>query len=115
MFEKFKFRKFNPTQDVAIYANTMLSQVMDMAPADSTCIATMARVGNNYLSSLEIASSSGQFRAESKAQDPMVCIDILDERIKQRIKDWKNNRNDNSSNGSDWFFPDLFSREPSYA
>jgi len=35
MFEKFKFRKFNPTEDVILYANTMLAQVMDMAPADS--------------------------------------------------------------------------------
>lgn len=114
MFEKFQFRKFNPTEDLILYSNTMLSQVMDMAPADSTCMATMVKVGNNYLSSINIASSSGHFKAEAKSQDPQVCIDILDERIKLRIKEWQNNRH-NKDNDNNWFFPNLFPREPKYA
>jgi hypothetical protein len=114
MFEKFHFRKFNPTEDIILYANTMLAQVMELAPADSICHATMVRVGNNYLSHIEIASSSGVFTADSKAQNPRVGVDILDERIRQRIKDWQNNRNDND-NSNDWFFPGFFSGEPGFA
>jgi hypothetical protein len=113
MFEKFKFRKFDPPQDIILYANTMLSQVMDMAPADSACVATMVKVGNNYLSSINIASSSGHFKAESKAQDPRICIDILDERIKLRIKEWQNNRN-SKNNENNWISPNVFS-QPKYA
>jgi hypothetical protein len=112
MFEKFKFRKFNPTEDVVHYANTMLAQVMDLAPADSTCTATMVKAGNNYLSSISIASTSGHFKADSQAQDPRICIDILNERIKLRIKEWQKNRHDKSDDY--WVFPNIFST-PKYA
>jgi ribosome-associated translation inhibitor RaiA len=114
MFEKFRFRKFNPTEDIILYANTMLAQVMELAPADSTCHATMVRVGNNYLARIEIVSGNGILTADSKSQDPRVGVDILDERIRQRIKDWQNKRNDNN-NSNDWFFPGFFSGEPGFA
>lgn len=92
MFEKFKFRKFNPDQETIIYANTMLSQVMDLAPDNSNCYASLAKIGNNYTAWIEITSPAGHFSAEAKADDPRLAVDILDDRIKLKIKKWKDSR-----------------------
>jgi ribosome-associated translation inhibitor RaiA len=92
MFEKFRFRKFNPTQDIILYANTMLSQVMDVAPDNSNCYASMTKMGNTYTAWIEVTSSEGNFSAESKAEDPRLAVDILDDRIKLKIKKWQSSR-----------------------
>jgi hypothetical protein len=109
MFEKFQFRRFQPSEEVALYANAMLSQIMEIAPADATCFATMAKAsaksGESYIGRLEVASSEGQFKAEARAQDPYQCIDILDDRIRHKIKEWKNSRK-LRFHDADWFLPE---------
>ena len=92
MFEKFKFRKFNPDQVLALYANTMLAQVMELAPDNASGYASMVRMGETYTAWIDITSSEGHFSAESKAEDARLAIDILDDRIRQKIKKWKSSR-----------------------
>ena len=92
MFEKFRFRKFNPDQEMILYANTMLCQVMDVAPDNSHCYASMTKMGDSYTAWIEITSSEGNFSAEAKAEDPRLAVDILDDRIKLKIKKWQCSR-----------------------
>jgi ribosome-associated translation inhibitor RaiA len=92
MFEKFKFKKFNPESEIVNYANTSLSQVIDLAPDNSHCYASLTKLGDTFTGWIEITSQEGHFSAESRSDDPRAAVDILEERIIQKIKKWKNER-----------------------
>ena len=64
----------------------MLSEIMDLAPDNSTCQASMAKFGNTFTAWLEITSPVGNFTAEARGDDAKHTLAILDDRIKLKIK-----------------------------
>jgi ribosome-associated translation inhibitor RaiA len=99
MFEKFHFKKFSPSEDVVLYANSMLTQIMDLAPDNSNCYASVTRMGDMYSAWLEITSPEKAFAAHARAEDPRLAVDLLEDRIKLKIRKWQTTRKMPSS---DW-------------
>jgi ribosome-associated translation inhibitor RaiA len=94
MIERFYFRNFDATDAFNIYANTMLSQVMESAPADSTSLATVVKVGDKFKARIEIFSCDADFSAFAEGDTPELAIDDLSEKISKQIGRWRNNRFD---------------------
>ena len=114
MFERFQFRKFIPTQDVIIYANTKLFEIMNLAPAEATCRATLVKVGNNYHSSIHIDSPTGDFFANAKAIVPQLSIDLLEEDIRRQLGHSRRGGGPGNLN-SNCHLPTELGREQKYA
>lgn len=114
MFEKFQFRKFEPTEDLVDYSGLVLTQITDIAPSDSYCTAIMTKVGDEYECSINIASMVGYFKAKSRNRDPKLALDLLEEKISANIRAWKKTRRKKSSN-DDWFSSNSFGGELMYA
>lgn len=104
MFEQFKFRKFNPETEVIAYANSILPEIADLSPSDSSARAGMSKMGDHYTAWIRISSSAGKFSAESRADDPRLAVDILDDRIKLKLKKWKSSRWSNRKENN-WSWP----------
>ena len=54
MFDSFQFRNFEPNDETRIYANTMLNQIVELAPEEATAQATLAAVDGVYLSRVTV-------------------------------------------------------------
>lgn len=92
MFESFHFRNFEPTDEIILYANTMLSQVMEVAPEDSTCLAALVKNDDRYICHFEIHSRSGKFIGETSDTDPKKAVDRMDTTMREKISKWKASR-----------------------
>ena len=89
MLKLFKFRKFQPDQDLEIYANTMLFQIVDYIPEGFTPLASLTKLKNKFVGQLEVYSNIGPFIVEVSARDPKIVVDSLYKKIKEEISQWR--------------------------
>lgn len=89
MLKVFKFRKFKPKEDLVIYANTMLFQIIDFIPEGFLPAATLTKLKDKYVGHMEVYSEAGPFIVEATAEDPKVAVDKLDKKIKEEISSWR--------------------------
>ena len=85
MFKPFQFRKFKPTQEITLYANTMLYQALNHLRDVDELVATMTKVRDRYFCFLEIQSKWGHFYSDAAETDPQHAIDQLDQKLRTEI------------------------------
>ena len=84
----FDFRNFKASESLYVYANTMLAQLAELVPADSTVLATLAKDLGNYICRIEIFSQSGKFAANAQNEDPINALNEIDTKVKEIISKW---------------------------
>jgi hypothetical protein len=89
MLKAFKFRKFKPKEDLVIYANTMLFQIIDFIPEGFLPAGSLTKFKDKYVGHMEVYSQSGPFIVEVSANDPRRVIDRLDKKMKEVISGWR--------------------------
>ncbi len=90
----FHFRNFEPDQRLTEIAESILKQITEIAPYNSTISAFMKSDDDGgYWSAMDIYCLPGPFIARTRASTPHEALQLLKERITDKIASWKLNRN----------------------
>src|SRR4051812_34727345 len=92
MFEQFKFKNFEPSEEVRNFANRTLHQILDLLPGESHFGASLAKVGNAFEGLIEVISTAGVFKEKTSHEDPRTLLDVLSSKIKEKIATWHQKR-----------------------
>lgn len=88
LFEQFKFRNFEPSDEVRNLANRALNQILDLVPTGAHFGATLAKVGNAFEGLVEIVSSAGTIKEKTVDEDPQSLLNRLSSQIRAKITQW---------------------------
>jgi hypothetical protein len=89
---QFKYRNFQPTEELGFEASDVLAHVQDHAPMGATMIAMMEKKENTYICTLEIYSRRGPTYASSSDENPIEALKKLERNALEKISKIKETR-----------------------
>lgn len=92
MSENFHFINFCPNASLETYANSVLSRLLDLAPADASTESELKKNGDLYSCCVNIFSASGPFFVRAQSRHPQEAIEKADRKIRILFSKWKQAR-----------------------
>src|SRR5438309_461721 len=88
MTTHFEFKRFKPSIDLALYANTMLMQVLDYLRSGTIEEARMVREKGKYRCVLSVKLPDQALEEDAVSADPKTAVALLGERVKEKMMEW---------------------------
>lgn len=74
------------------YVRAMLGRVGELAPYDSSCLATVEKLQNGFSVRVEVRYAGGKLAAEAYSRDSRRAVDRVEHRLVGRIGHWRSRR-----------------------
>lgn len=85
MFERFTFRKFEPTPDISLYANTLLHQIWSLKP-ESSVWGLMTKFDDDYNCQIEMVLNGKTLRTNAWEKEWSEALRVADQAIRQLVQ-----------------------------
>ena len=96
----FEFQNFEPDGEVALNAESMLLQLINLSPQALAVSAVIARTDHSYRCAINIDTKSTRFADECVCGEPNLAIDQIDQMIRRQILAWQAEHREDSASSS---------------
>lgn len=87
-----RYLNFEPTDGFQLYADSLITRLMELAPYDSIQFSAIEKQGKVYTCMIEIVSLIGRFKARIEAADPKSALEESRRRIIRQLSKWHRSR-----------------------
>ena len=89
---KTRYLNFKPTDGFQLYADALMTRLLDLAPSDSATQAAIEKKGEYYFCKIAIVSMTGRFEALIESANPKSALEEARRRIIRQLSKWNKQR-----------------------
>jgi hypothetical protein len=84
-----EFKKFKPKRSLSVHVQAVILQLVDFVPAGATISAYISKLKKKYQCLIQVITPSSRFVENVLAEDPDLAIDMVSERMKVEMQNWR--------------------------